>query len=205
MKKDSLKIWDLMAEMYSKKPVEDEDAYQKELELTQKYFREDMEIFEFGSGTGSTAIVHAPHVKHILAIDGSVKMIEISKEKASKKNISNITFKQETIDAFTAPDNTYDVVLGLSILHLLKNKGEVIAKVYRMLKPGGIFVTNTMCVGDNRPLYKFLAPIAGLFGLVLRVFTQQELEESLIHAGFTIDYKWRPQKEGDAVFIILKK
>jgi cyclopropane fatty-acyl-phospholipid synthase-like methyltransferase len=37
----------------------------------------DMEVLEFGCGTGSTAIVHAPHVKELRAIDISEKMIGI--------------------------------------------------------------------------------------------------------------------------------
>jgi cyclopropane fatty-acyl-phospholipid synthase-like methyltransferase len=41
-----------------------------------------MELLEFGCGTGGTAIIHAPHVKHIRAIDISPRMIEIAKSRA---------------------------------------------------------------------------------------------------------------------------
>lgn len=60
----SEKFWDKIATRYSKKPVADEAAYQKKLQITQEYFRPDMEVLEIGCGTGSTAITHAPHVKH---------------------------------------------------------------------------------------------------------------------------------------------
>ena len=65
------KFWDKMAERYAKSPVADEESYQKKLQVTRDYFRPDMEVLEFGCGTGSTAIVHAPYVKHIQAIDVS--------------------------------------------------------------------------------------------------------------------------------------
>ena len=54
------RFWDRVAEGYAKKPVADEAAYQKKLQVTRDYFRPDMEVLEFGCGTGSTAIAHAP-------------------------------------------------------------------------------------------------------------------------------------------------
>ena len=202
----SAKFWDKIAERYSKKPVADEAAYQKKLKITHEYFRPDMEVLEFGCGTGSTAIAHAPFVKHIQAIDISSKMIEIARVKSKTEKIENVTFTQSAMDEFRAADETLDGVLGLSILHLLENKEEVIAKVYRMLKSGGLFVTSTACLGDTMKFFKFIAPIGRFFGLIplVKVFTRKELEDSLTHAGFKLDYQWQPGK-GKAVFIVAKK
>ena len=57
-----IKFWDKHAEGYSKRPVDDEESYQKKLQITRDYFRPDMEVLEFGCGTGTTAISHAPYV-----------------------------------------------------------------------------------------------------------------------------------------------
>ncbi len=202
----SARFWDKIAERYSKRPIVDEAAYQKKLQVTREYFRPDMEVLEFGCGTGSTAITHAPYVKHIQAIDISSKMIEIAQGKADAKNVENVTFKRSTIDEFSVSDQTLDAVLGLSILHLLDNKEEVIAKVHTMLKPGGIFVTSTACIGNTMRFFKVIAPIGGFFGLLplVKVFTMKELEDSLTDAGFEIDYQWQPGK-GKAVVIVAKK
>ncbi|MEM6403851.1 MAG: SAM-dependent methyltransferase, partial [Cyanobacteria bacterium P01_D01_bin.116] len=56
---NSAKFWDNIAEKYSKDPIADEAAYQKKLQVTQEYFKPDMEVLEFGCGTGGTAIIHA--------------------------------------------------------------------------------------------------------------------------------------------------
>jgi SAM-dependent methyltransferase len=61
-------FWDKRADKYSQRPIADETTYQKKLEITRKYFREDMEVLEIGCGTGSTAIAHAPYVKHSLDV-----------------------------------------------------------------------------------------------------------------------------------------
>ena len=203
----SAKFWDKIAERYSKKPIADEAAYQKKLQVTREYFQPHMEVLEFGCGTGSTAIAHAPYVKHIQAIDFSSKMIEIAQGKADLKSVENITFKRSSIDEFSLPDQTLDAVLGLSILHLLDNKEEVIAKVHKMLKPGGIFVTNTACIGDTKMRFlKLIVPIGKFFGLMplVKVFTTKELEDSLTDCGFEIDHQWQSGK-GEAVFIVAKK
>ena len=78
----STNFWDKIAERHSKQPIADEATYQKKLQVTREYFQPDMEVLEFGCGTGSTAIIHAPYVKHIHAIDISSKMIEIAQGKA---------------------------------------------------------------------------------------------------------------------------
>ncbi len=197
---------DKIAESYSKKPVADEAAYQKKLKVTRQYFDPDMVVLEIGCGTGSTAITHAPYVKHIQAIDLSSKMIEIAQGKADAENVENVVFERSTIDELNVRDQTLDAVLGLSILHLLENKEEVIAKVHKMLKPSGIFVTSTTCLGDSMRFFKYISPIGKFLGLMplLKVFTTKELESSLTNAGFEIDYQWQPSK-GKAVFIVAKK
>ncbi|MEO0843301.1 MAG: class I SAM-dependent methyltransferase, partial [Cyanobacteria bacterium J06643_5] len=163
---NSAKFWDKTAESYSKQPIADEATYQKKLQVTQEYLKPDMEVLEFGCGTGGTAIIHAPYVKHIRAIDFSSNMIEIAKAKAEKENINNITFEQSNIDELNLSNSSLDVVLGMSILHLLDDKEEVIRKVYQMLKPGGIFVSSTACLGDSMKWFKFISPMLIFFGLI---------------------------------------
>ena len=200
------KFWDRIADRYSTKPIADEGAYQKKLQITRDHLRPDMEVLEFGCGTGSTAIAHAPFVKHIRATDISSKMIEIAQRKADAGQVRNVTFEQSTLDELNVPDGTLDAVMGHSILHLLENKEDAIAKVYRMLKPGGVFISSTACIGDFMKFFKIVAPIGKIFGLLplVMVFKKQELEDSLIDAGFEIDYQWQPGK-GKAVFIVAKK
>ncbi len=205
MTQDS-RFWDKIAERYAKQPVADEAAYQTKLEVTRGYLRPDMEVLEFGCGTGSTAIAHAPYVKHILATDISSKMLEIGQHKAEEAEITNVTFQQTGIDEFSVADGTFDVVMGMSILHLVKSRDAAIAKVHRMLKPGGVFISSTTCVGGVFKLLALVSPITQRFGLLplIRSFTVEQLEDSLIKAGFAIDYKWQPAK-GKAVFIVAKK
>lgn len=209
----SAKFWNNIAEGYAKQPISDEAAYQKKLQVTREYFQPSMEVLEFGCGTGSTAIAHAPYVQHIRAIDFSSNMIEIAQAKADAQNIQNITFEQANVEELSVPDRTYDAVLGLSVLHLLKNKEAVIAKVHNMLQPGGLFITSTVCLGDTMAWFKLVAPIGKFLGVfpLVKVFTIKVLEKSLTDAGFVIDYQWQsgdynsPIGKAKIMFIVVKK
>lgn len=203
---DPYKFWDRIAKRYARQAIANEPVYQKKLQVTREYFRPDVEVLEFGCGTGSTAIAHGPHVKHIQAIDVSSKMIEIAQRKAEENNVENVTFARSTIEEFCVDDQSLDAVLGLSILHLLENRDGVIAKIYKMLKPGGVFVTSTMCMGGTMRVPRVIVPIGRFFGLLplVRWFTAEELKASFVQAGFEIDHQWQPGK-GKAVFIVAKK
>jgi ubiquinone/menaquinone biosynthesis C-methylase UbiE len=200
------KFWDRLADHYARQPIADEDAYRTKLRVTQGYFRPEMEVLEFGCGTGGTAIIHAPFVRHIRAIDFSEKMLEIARAKAAEAGVGNISFERADIAELAAQDERYDAVLGLSILHLLEDKDAVIAKVFAMLKPGGIFVSSTTCIGDTMKIFKFVAPIGKAMGLLpqLDVMTSNDLVAGLSAAGFGIDHQWQPGK-GKAVFIVARK
>ena len=201
-----VKFWDRIAERYSRKPVADHVAYEKKLNVTREYFRPDMEILEFGCGTGSTAILHAPYVRHIRATDISPKMIEIAQGKAEAANVDNVSFEALSIEQLDIPDQSLDAVLGLSILHLLEDKEEAMTRVHKMLKPGGVFVSSTACLGDTMKWFKLVGPIGHFLGLIpmVKIFTVDELVDSLTAAGFDIDYRWQPAK-GKAVFIVASK
>lgn len=202
----SAKFWDRVAERYSRSPVADKAAYEKKLQVTREYFRPDMQLLEIGCGTGSTAIAHAPYVQKIRATDISSKMIEIAQRKANAASIENVTFEQSSIDDLNVADHTMDAVLALSVLHLLEDRDAVIAKVRNMLKPGGVFVSSTVCLGDTMKFLKYIGPIGQFLGLMpmVKVFAKQELADSLTDAGFDIVYEWQPGKN-KAVFVVAKK
>jgi ubiquinone/menaquinone biosynthesis C-methylase UbiE len=204
--KNTADFWDKTSLKYSQKPVPNEEAYQKKLEKTQTYFNKDMNIFEMGCGTGSTALVHAAHVKHILATDISPKMLEIAKQKAEDQNITNVTFQVSGVDDLEVPDASMDAVLALSLLHLVEDKEKVMRDIYRMLTPGGIFVSNTGCLSGVFKLFKPIFWIAEKFNLVpmVKFFSKAENLKSIEDSGFEVVYKLDGGKD-PSIFVIAKK
>ena len=206
MAKNTTAFWDRIAKGYSRKPVPDKEVYQEKLERTRALFQPEMTVFEFGCGTGTTALHHAPYVKSIYATDFSQSMIDIAEKKRIAANIENVTFACKSMEELDIPNGSMDVVMGHSILHLLQNKKEVIADAYGWLKPGGAFVTSTSCIADFFKLFKLIGPIGRKLGLLpmVNVFSLGELLEDFKDAGFKIEYQWQPNKTG-GVFIIARK
>jgi ubiquinone/menaquinone biosynthesis C-methylase UbiE len=203
--KDSKEFWDKSAPRYSNSPVRDEEAYRKKLAITQEYFRPDWSILEFGCGTGSTAIVHAPYVKHIVATDISDKMLDIAECKARDAGIENVSFRQGTLDSLDLGAESFDAVLGLNVLHLLEDVDAAISSVHGVLKPGGIFVSSTALVDEINFFWRLLIPLMQLLGFAPYVnrFGREELVAKLTNAGFSVDREWQPRKE--SIFIVARK
>ena len=199
-------FWDKRAYKYSLRPVADEATYQKKLDITRKYFREDMEVLEIGCGTGSTAIAHAPYVKHVHATDISPRMIEVARDKAKDAGITNVTFDVQEANLIDAPDSSLDVVMAHNLLHLVDDREEVVGNVCRKLKPGGILVTSTACIRDMMLPLRLIVPVGRLLRVFppVKVFSVADLKASLERAGFEIDYEWLPKRQA-AAFIVCPK
>ena len=203
---NTARFWDRMAKGYSKRPVPNQKIYEQKLKKTREYLNLDSNVFDFGCGTGSTATLHAPLVKHIHAVDVSKNMLEIARAKMAVKNIKNITFECANIEELDVQDDTYDVVLGMSILHLLEDRKAVIAKLFDILKPGGVFISSTVSLqGAMKILLPFLA-IGKFLGLLptIKFINRKTLENDLITAGFQNEFAWKPGGSA-AVFIVSRK
>lgn len=205
MAKDAF-FWNLIAKRYAAQPVADQKTYERKLEITKALLCPEDDVFEFGCGTGSTALTLAAHARHIHATDLSHKMIAIAQEKADAANIKNITFEVAAIDDVMLSEGQYDMVLGHSILHLLPNYSDVVARAARALKPGGLFITSTMCLGKGYGILKGLVVLLSPVGLLPKVqfFTKEALSASFESAGFTIEEQWSA-KPGGSVFTVARK
>ncbi|MCP3053600.1 class I SAM-dependent methyltransferase [Aurantimonas marianensis] len=199
-------FWDRNAARYARRPIADEATYRTKLRITRDYLQPDMEVLELGCGTGSTAIAHAPYVSHIRATDISPNMIAIARERAKEGGVANVSFECAAIEDIAAPEESFDAILALNLLHLVEDRDGVIARVAALLKPGGAFVTSTACLADGMKWFKLVAPIGRLFGVfpLVRVFGKADLEASLKRHGFTIAHDWQPTKN-PVVFLVAVK
>ena len=204
---NTVKFWDKHAQGYSKRPVSDEVSYQKKLEITRSYLKPDFQVLEIGCGTGTTALCHAKHVAHIHGTDLSPNMIEIAREKAKSQGVSNASFEAIAIDDLDIEPASQDMIMAHSILHLLDNKDEVIERIHSWLKPGGVFISSTVCLGDSAfKVFKYIGPIGRALGILplISVFKRNALEDVIQKTGFSIEESWQPTN-GHGVFIAAVK
>ncbi|MEJ2043088.1 MAG: class I SAM-dependent methyltransferase [Reinekea sp.] len=204
--KTKTSFWDRIADKYASMPIADEVSYRIKLDKTREYFQPDSVVLEFGCGTGGTALSHAPYVKQIDAIDLSARMLEKCEQKRQQNNIDNVHFQQHSIESLPLQPGHYNVVMGMSILHLVDDVDAVIHKVYQLLKPGGYFISSTICLGDVMPLFRFIAPLGYRLGLMPKVSSLKAgiLQQHIVNAGFQLDHHWQPKRKA-ATFLIMQK
>lgn len=185
---NNARFWDRIARKYAADPIADMDGYERSLERTRHYLGRDTVAFEFGCGTGTTAIKLAPSVERIVATDISGEMIAIAREKAEAEGCTNATFEVATPDAAPWPDGTFDVALGFNVLHLVAAREVALRSVHRLLKAGGLFISKTPCLKEMRAVIRMAVPVMQLVGKApyVAVFSTEELEHDLTSAGFEI-------------------
>lgn len=203
--------WDRKASRYALPRVGerlrsvDKGNAQQALQVVQDHLRPDMDLLEFGCGTGAAAIALAPLVERILATDISEGMLDVARDDAKAAGIDTVTFERTAIEDFSAPDRSFDAVIGLRVLPFLADPDAAIAKARQFLKPGGIFVCSINFVPGNPKWLMLFSGIAAALGMLPRTrnISPQALEASLSAAGFTIDRCWMPDR-GNAVILVAK-
>lgn len=195
----SVFFWNALANRYSRQSIANPEAYEAKLAATRELLTPDSAVLEFGCGTGSTALLHAPLVRSVLALDSAPKMIDIAKAKAEDADVQNITFRVGTV--FDADPGPYDVVLALNVLHLVPDMPAALRQCHDLLRPGGALVASTACITGGWE--RWLLPIPGALGLLprLQFFTTDKFLQAHTDAGFTMESITFPGSETSAFTI----
>ncbi|MDW4500392.1 methyltransferase domain-containing protein [Sulfitobacter sp. D35] len=201
------KFWDKVAEKYSRRPVSDPDAYAQTLERTRSWLNETDRALEIGCGTGSTALVLAPSVAHLTATDISAEMIRIARRKAQTDGPANLDFRVTAFPEGIGTPEPLDVVMAFNLLHLVPDVDGTLAQVHAALKPGGLFISKTGCVGGKRLLLAMIK-VMQLVGKapMVHAFTTEEIEARIARAGFEIvETGSYPDRSPPSRFVVARK
>lgn len=181
-------FWDRIADKYAASPIKNMEAYEQTMARTRSYLSTHQDVLEVGCGTGSTALLLAPNVKHMTATDISRRMIEIGEGKVRDQNAQNVTFRQAPLpDAALAPD-FFDTVLCYNTLHLVTDLPAVLRNLRGALKPGGVFISKTVCLAEQTRLWAIPIRLMRLVGKApyVKMLTFDALEEAIAAEGFEI-------------------
>lgn len=201
------KFWDKIAKRYAKKPVKNMQAYNKTMERTKAHLSQGDGVLEVGCGTGSTALLLADSVKHITASDISSNMIEIASNKAKDQQVANVDFVQSTLFDDVLEKGLFDAILAFNFLHLLEDTSGSIARINELLKPGGVFISKTSCLGGQNRLLRVLIYLMQKFGAApyVKCLKRDELDEFITNENFKIIETQEFPPSPPARFIVAKK
>ena len=207
----SEKMWNQLAKNWDTPGVNLGGNDLKIIEMTKKYLNPGSIVLDYGCATGSIALEIASMVNEVHGIDISSNMIEIANSKVDERNIKNISFARAAIFDESLEKEAFDVILSLSILHLVEDTSQVMGRVNQLLKPGGIFISATPCLGErtflsvlmNLPI--FLLSRVGVIPSIT-FFSASSLTTAITNMGFqTIEQKdlsVRPLRE---YFLVARK
>ena len=178
-------FWDRIAERYSKRPVSDEAAYARWLDKVRGLLTPDAEVLEIGCGTGTTALKLADTGARITATDFSPKMIEIAR---AKPQAPNVAFKVATVDDPAFAPESFDAVMAYSLLHLVDDLPGTLARARALLKPGGLLISKTVCIGEAGLHIRLLLPLMRLVGFAppVALLKPADIDAAITAAGFEI-------------------
>ena len=179
-------FWNKTARKYAASPVKDMAAYEDTLARTRAHLAATDRVLEVGCGTGSTALLLADSVAHITGTDISSEMIAIANEKLQAGAPGNVTFLRTTLEDEMPEDVPFDAALAFSFLHLHEDLPAAIRAIHERLKPGGVFISKTVVLGEGSLLWRLVIPPMRLLGMAppVRFLTTRTLEETIRAGGF---------------------
>lgn len=182
------RFWDRIARKYAASPVANVAAYEQTLTRTRSYLKPEDHVLELGAGTASTAIRLAPHVAGYIASDISSGMVQIGREKLAAAPVPSLQIVEATLGDPALGDGPFDAVLAFNLLHLMPDPALQARRIHALLKPGGLFVSKTACLGGWFRLMMPVIRVMRLFGKAppVTAFTVGQLEAAIEGAGFEI-------------------
>lgn len=205
-------FWDNASNNYDKTEERFEYIHQKSRKNTRKHLESSNVVLDYGCGTGTTACEIANDVKEIYAIDISSKMVEISKEKAAKKNIKNVTFTEGDIFDEKLKKESFDRILAFNMLHTIPNPENAVQRINELLKPDGLFISITPCLKDKMSflvglqirLVQIMCKI-GIIPIPIRRIKSSDLDELITTGNFQNIDTEKIYKGASSYFMVAKK
>jgi SAM-dependent methyltransferase len=121
---------------------------------------------DIGCGSGRWAMLAAPRVGHLHAVDAASEAIDVARDNLA--DLNNVSFHIASVSALPFRDGTLDFAYSLGVLHHVPDTAQAICDVAAKLKHGAPFLVYLYYAFDNRsPAYRMLWKISNAARLIL--------------------------------------
>ena len=137
----------------------------------------DMDVLDFGCGTGLLTLALQPFVRSITGVDSSPGMLDVFKTKIKEQHLNNVKANQLDLDKGDVLKGSYHLIVSSMTLHHIKNISSLLKQFYSILLPTGCLAIADLDLDDG----KFHSNNDGVFHLG---FDREKLRKSFAEAGF---------------------
>lgn len=112
--------------------------------IRQVPFKPEMELLDFGCGTGLLALKLADRVRSVTGVDTSRGMIDVLKKKIERLDLPHV--EARLLDPDRDLPGAYDVIVSNMAFHHIEDTAATLARLFRALKTPGY-----LCIADLDP------------------------------------------------------
>lgn len=197
------RLWNRLAKGYDRHAHEDE-ALAEAADAIVPYLAPDHRVLDFACGTGALSFRLAGHVREVVGLDTSERMIALAREHTEARGVTNVRFTNQDLFDEALGAEPFDVVLAFNIFHLVDEEQRFMERLARLLVPGGLFVSETPCLGEAGFVQRRLLPLVSKVGLLshLRPLTFEGVLASVRAAGFDVVEEERGEAIAPSLFLV---
>ncbi len=140
----------------------------------------EMDVLDYGCGTGPIGVFLLPHVRSVVGADNSSAMLQVLDDKIRANGLRHIRTKKLDLERDPVPESRYHLIVSSMVTHHVADVGSLLAAFLRMLHPGGFLAIADLDVESGL----FHSPEA-VESVRHHGFDRGRLKQMLIHAGFT--------------------
>ncbi len=107
-----------------------------------------------GSGWATRALAELAFNGRVTGIDISDEMIRVASE--SSRSFSNVDFQIASAERLPFPDREFTHAFSMESLYYYANLPKALSEIYRVLKPGGLFVTVVDLYWENEASHQWI-------------------------------------------------
>ena len=211
-KKSPEKFWNLISSKYAASPIPDRPVYETKIQKIKTWLTPEKVVLDIGCGTGTQCGDIADNVKQVTGIDISRKLLAIAKQRKAQQieaghKLDNVEFLQTSLFDERFQPGSFDVVMAFYVLHFFEDIDAVLKRIHDLLKPDGLFISETACLGDKNKIMGRLLRFMGHLGLLpkINLLTTRQLEQALEKNGFSIVDKIRFGHSNSEFILFAKK